>query len=72
MTLIDTAEMYADGAAEILVGEAVAGIRDEVFLRQHDAACRRRHPFRRPPQSTAFSGGLSAGCRVPLVSRAGT
>lgn len=32
MTLIDTAEMYAAGAAEELVGEAVAGRRDEVFL----------------------------------------
>ncbi|MCE7004353.1 aldo/keto reductase [Kibdelosporangium philippinense] len=32
MTLVDTAEMYADGAAEILVGEAIAGRRDEVFL----------------------------------------
>jgi diketogulonate reductase-like aldo/keto reductase len=32
MTLIDTAEMYADGATELLVGEAIAGRRDEVFL----------------------------------------
>jgi diketogulonate reductase-like aldo/keto reductase len=32
MRLIDTAEMYADGEAERLVGEAVSGIRDEVFL----------------------------------------
>ncbi len=32
MTVIDTAEMYASGATEILVGEALAGIRDEVFL----------------------------------------
>jgi diketogulonate reductase-like aldo/keto reductase len=32
MTLIDTAEMYADGASEELVGEAIAGRRDEVFL----------------------------------------
>jgi len=32
MTLIDTAEMYADGAAETLVGEAIAGRRSEVFL----------------------------------------
>ena len=32
MTLIDTAEMYGDGAAETLVGEAVAGRRDDVFL----------------------------------------
>lgn len=32
MTLIDTAEIYADGGAEIVVGEAVASRRDEVFL----------------------------------------
>jgi diketogulonate reductase-like aldo/keto reductase len=32
MTLIDTAEMYADGGAEALVGEAIRGRRDEVFL----------------------------------------
>jgi diketogulonate reductase-like aldo/keto reductase len=32
MTLIDTAEMYADGGAEELVGEAIEGRRDEVFL----------------------------------------
>jgi diketogulonate reductase-like aldo/keto reductase len=32
MTLIDTAEMYADGGAEELVGEAVAGRREEVFI----------------------------------------
>jgi len=32
MTLIDTAEMYGEGAAESLVGEAIAGLRDRVFL----------------------------------------
>jgi len=32
MNLIDTAEMYTDGAAEELIGEAIAGRRDEVFL----------------------------------------
>jgi diketogulonate reductase-like aldo/keto reductase len=32
MTVIDTAEMYADGASEVLVGEAIAARRDEVFL----------------------------------------
>ncbi|MDP1026890.1 aldo/keto reductase [Sphingomonas sp. KR1UV-12] len=32
MTLIDTAEMYADGESERLVGEALAGRRDDVFL----------------------------------------
>jgi diketogulonate reductase-like aldo/keto reductase len=32
MTHIDTAEMYGSGAAEALVGAAIAGRRDEVFL----------------------------------------
>jgi diketogulonate reductase-like aldo/keto reductase len=32
MTLIDTAEMYGEGAAEELVGEAIAGLRERVFL----------------------------------------
>ena len=32
LTLIDTAEMYADGESERLVGEAIAGRRDTVFL----------------------------------------
>jgi diketogulonate reductase-like aldo/keto reductase len=32
MTLIDTAEMYGGGATEELVGEAIRGRRDDVFL----------------------------------------
>ena len=32
LTLIDTAEMYGEGAAEELIGEAVAGRRDEAFI----------------------------------------
>jgi diketogulonate reductase-like aldo/keto reductase len=32
MSLIDTAEMYAEGGAEDVVGDAIAGRRDEVFL----------------------------------------
>ena len=32
LTLIDTAEMYAEGGAEEVVGEALAGRRDQVFL----------------------------------------
>ena len=32
MTLIDTAEMYAEGGAEEVVGEATAGRRDEAFI----------------------------------------
>ena len=32
MTLIDTAEMYGEGAAEELIGEAIRGRRKEVFI----------------------------------------
>lgn len=32
LTLLDTAEMYADGEAERLVGEAIRGRRDQVFV----------------------------------------
>jgi len=32
MTLIDTAEMYGDGEAEAIVGEATAGRRSDVFI----------------------------------------
>jgi len=32
MTLIDTAEMYGDGGAEEIVGQAIAGRRDKVFV----------------------------------------
>ena len=32
MTLIDTAEMYGDGGAEEVTGEAISGRRDGLFL----------------------------------------
>lgn len=32
LTLIDTAEMYGDGGAEIVVGKAIKGLRDKLFL----------------------------------------
>src|SRR4051812_32509603 len=32
MTLIDTAEMYGDGASEKVVAEAIEGRRDKVYL----------------------------------------
>lgn len=32
LTLIDTAEMYGEGGSEEVVGEAVAGLREQVFL----------------------------------------
>ncbi|WP_397351984.1 aldo/keto reductase [Paenibacillus xylanexedens] len=32
LTVIDTAEMYAEGGAEVVTGKAISGYRDEVFL----------------------------------------
>lgn len=32
LTLIDTAEMYGEGGSEEVVGEAIAGLRDQLFL----------------------------------------
>lgn len=32
LTLVDTAEMYGEGASEALIGEALAGHREEIFL----------------------------------------
>ena len=32
LTHIDTAEMYADGASEEIVAEAIAGQRDQIFI----------------------------------------
>jgi diketogulonate reductase-like aldo/keto reductase len=32
MTLIDTAEMYGDGRVETIVGEAITGMRDDIFV----------------------------------------
>jgi diketogulonate reductase-like aldo/keto reductase len=59
MTLIDTAEMYGDGAAEELVGEAIAGRRDEVFL------------VSKVLPSHASRRGTADACRASL-SRLGT
>ena len=32
LTLIDTAEMYGDGASEVLIGEALGDVRNDIFL----------------------------------------
>lgn len=32
MTVIDTAEMYGNGRSETVVGEAIAGLRDQIYL----------------------------------------
>jgi diketogulonate reductase-like aldo/keto reductase len=43
MTLIDTAEMYAEGRAEEVVAQAISGLRDQVFVVSkvypHNASC---------------------------------
>src|SRR5262249_17050754 len=54
MTHIDTAEMYGDGAAEELVGEAIAGRREEVFLASKVL-----------PRNASFDGVLRA-CEASL------
>ena len=47
LTLIDTAEMYGEGRSEQLVGEAIAGQRDKVFVVSkvypHNASRRTMH-----------------------------
>jgi diketogulonate reductase-like aldo/keto reductase len=49
MTHIDTAEMYADGGAERVVGRAVRGRRDEVFIATKVL-----------PQNASYAGTLEA------------
>jgi diketogulonate reductase-like aldo/keto reductase len=59
MTLIDTAEMYGDGASEELVGQAIASRRSEVFL------------VSKVLPSHATRQGIAAACRASLA-RLGT
>ena len=54
LTLIDTAEMYGDGACEELVGEAIAGRRDAVYL------------VTKVLPSNATRTGIPAACRRSL------
>ncbi len=54
LTLIDTAEMYGDGASEELVGEAIAGRRDQVYL------------VTKVLPSNATRAGIPAACRRSL------
>src|SRR6187549_3928113 len=55
MTLIDTAEMYGEGAAEKLIGEAIRGRRSEVFL------VSKVYPH------NASRGGVAAACERSLA-----
>ena len=79
MNHIDTAEMYGDGAAEALVGEAIAARRDEVFLVSkvlpHNAsrtgtlaACERSLRHIGPTGSIAIFCTGAAGIRSPRPS----
>ena len=54
MSLIDTAEMYGEGATEELLGAALAGLRDDVFL-----------VSKAYPQH-ATRAGLAAACEASL------
>lgn len=54
MTLVDTAEMYADGGAEEVVGEAMAGRRNEIVL------VSKVYPW------NATRGGMAAACARSL------
>ena len=54
MTLIDTAEMYGEGATESFLGEALAGLREQVFI-----------VSKAYPQN-ASRGRLAAACEASL------
>ena len=56
MTLIDTAEMYAEGGAEEVVAEAIRGRRDDVFLVSKVL-----------PYNASFEGTLRADCREAVT-----
>ena len=54
LRLIDTAEMYGEGRAESLVGEAIAGRRDEVFLVSKVYPHNASRKAMRPPASSSL------------------
>src|SRR5262245_4755038 len=55
MTHVDTAELYASGRVEALVGEALSGMRDRVFL-----------VSKGPPRNATYAGTLRA-CEQSLT-----
>lgn len=62
LTLVDTAEMYGDGDAEELVGEAIEEGRDEVFLVSRSTVpSRRRRGHNRSRRSDRLAGDLPRG-----------
>src|SRR5262249_9412614 len=55
MTLIDTALVYAGGLSEELIGRAIAGQRDRVFL------------VSKVPPNLATEGGMARACETSLT-----
>ena len=72
LTLIDTAEMYGDGRAEELVGEAIAGRRDEVFIVSKVYPHNASRAARSPPASAACNAcAPSASISICCIGAAG-
>ncbi len=70
MTLIDTAEMYGEGAAEEVVADAIAGQRDRVFLvsKVYSAQCvPRRGGCRLRAELEAAADGLPGPLSAALA-----
>ena len=53
VNLVDTAEAYGYGRSERIVGEAIRGRRDEVFLAKHSSIAQRGSVVRRSGRATS-------------------
>lgn len=74
LTLLDTAEMYADDEGERLVGEALRGRREQVFLvskayPQNASRERLPKPARRACSGSGPTGSTSTCCTGAAASR---
>jgi aryl-alcohol dehydrogenase-like predicted oxidoreductase len=71
-TLIDTAEMYGEGRTEQLIGQAVAGRRDEAFLVSKVYPIMHRARVRSPRAIGACDGlgltGLTFICSIGVAA----
>ena len=69
LTVIDTAEMYAHGGAEEVVGEAIRGLRDRVVLvsKVYPWHAGGQQMMGRIESRYCRDAGAVAGCRGPTV-----